>query len=162
MAKYLGPTLGKRKIGLAITQAGLDSFHLDLYIFPSDLLQKKNSGNAADKATSSLYFSKVKQLTLALEQIFLLLKNPEYNVLKVAGSPAGLKRTPESMVNNFLINSKPLFDTVNQELIYKTPSQNKFGLALGISVSNIRGYFSNGQLYLSRFLFSYTALNSPP
>jgi len=154
MAKYLGPTLGKRKIGLAITQAGLDSFHLDLYIFfYSDLLQ--NSGNAADKATSSLYFSKVKQLTLALEQIFLLLKNPEYNVLKVAGSPAGLKRTPESMVNKFGINSKPLlfmYD-VNQELIYKTPSKNKFGLALGISVSNIRAYFSNGQLYLSRFLF---------
>jgi GIY-YIG catalytic domain len=111
---YFKPILGKRKIDLAITSGGLNSFHLDLYILPSDLFQ--NSTNVVGKLKTSLFSSKVKQLTLALEQIFLLANNPEYNNLKVAGSPAGLKRTLESMINNFIVNSKPLYmyDTINQ------------------------------------------------
>ncbi|KAM3066763.1 hypothetical protein ACMFMG_011919 [Clarireedia jacksonii] len=183
---YFKPTLGKRKIDLAITSLGLDSFHLDLYILPSDLFQ--NSANVVDKSKTSLFFSKTKQLTLALEQIFLLVYNPEYNILKVAVkkrkkktivnfclllflflfffffffTPAGIKRTPESMINNFIVNSKPLFmyDTVNQELIYKASSQNKFGIVLGINASNLRPFFTNGQLYLGRFLLSYTSINN--
>jgi hypothetical protein len=43
---YLGPKLGNRKIDLAITNAGLEQFYLDLYILPLDhLLSLDNSGN---------------------------------------------------------------------------------------------------------------------
>ncbi len=75
---YLANKRGSRKIDLAIKDAGLDSFYLDLYILPKELLE--NLDNTVDNG-------KIKSLTLALEQILILEKNPEYNVLKVAGSP---------------------------------------------------------------------------
>jgi hypothetical protein len=75
---YFVPKLGNRKIDLAISDAGLYSFYLDLYILPKELLE--NLDNTVDNG-------KIKSLTLALEQILILEKNPEYNVLKVAGSP---------------------------------------------------------------------------
>ena len=40
MTGYLGPKLGNRKIDLAIKDAGLDSFYLDLYILPKELVER--------------------------------------------------------------------------------------------------------------------------
>lgn len=79
--------LATRKISIAIAYLGLHSFYLNLSILPVELLEKKTFSGENAK------ISKVKNLILALEQIFLLELNPEDNVLKVAGSPAGLKRT---------------------------------------------------------------------
>lgn len=50
-----------------------------------------------------------KNLSLALEQLFLLTVNPEYNVLKVAGSPAGIKRSLESILPSFIKSSRATY-----------------------------------------------------
>jgi len=62
---YLGPKLGNRKIDLAIKDAGLDSFYLDLYILPKRLVEN------LDNTVDDTFFSKKKCLTLALEQVLL-------------------------------------------------------------------------------------------
>lgn len=95
------PVLGRRKIDLIITELGLSLFCLDLLILPDELI-----GNYRDSSVAKV---KLKNFTLALEQILLLKYNPEYNVLKVAGSPAGIKRTVESMLPSFTKNSKPVY-----------------------------------------------------
>lgn len=102
---YLVPVLGKRKIDLAITDSGLSLFYLDILILPAELIVEKT----ADGKDTLVSLLKLKNLTLALEQILLLEYNPEYNVLKVAGSPAGIKRTAESMLPSFTKNSKPVY-----------------------------------------------------
>lgn len=85
---YFGLNLGDRKIDLAIRDAGLDSFFLYLYILPNKLVG--NLENTVDKR-------KIQILTLALEQILILLFNPEYNVLKVASSLRGYKHSAEAL-----------------------------------------------------------------
>jgi NADH-ubiquinone oxidoreductase chain 3 len=83
---YLGPKRGSRKIDLAIKDAGLDSFYLDLYPLPKELVFSLE--NKVDKTCG-----KIKNLSL--EQILILRFNPEYNVLKVAGSSLGYKHDDE-------------------------------------------------------------------
>lgn len=148
---YFGPKLGGRKIDLAIRDVGLDSFSLDLYILPEELIE--NLDNTIDKG-------KIKSLTLALEQILILWFNPEYNVLKVAGSPAGYKHSEESIKNNRIRNSKAyyIYDELNKELLYVSASQQDMAQILGISPTNFSRYKETK--YLNRFIFSNTTLNS--
>jgi len=82
---YFVANLQNRVIDLAIKQVGLDQFSLSIYLIPESL-------------TGSNSLTKIKNLTLALEQILILQLNPEYNVLKVVGSAAGNKRSLESML----------------------------------------------------------------
>ena len=98
----MGPKLGNRVIDLAIKDIGLDKFYLELYLIPHEIEERI----PRDFATGVDRKQQFKILSLALEQILLLIFNPEYNVLKVAGSPAGLKRSPESMEANLLKTSK--------------------------------------------------------
>jgi hypothetical protein len=49
---YLGPKLGNRKIDLAIKDAGLDYFYLDLYILPKRLVEN------LDNTVDDTFFSK--------------------------------------------------------------------------------------------------------
>lgn len=86
---YFGILKGKRAIELAILEAGLDNFYLDVYLLPVNKMQ--------DEAPNKLNFS---NLVLALEQIFILLYNPEYNMLKVAGSSFGRILTVEQKAVN--------------------------------------------------------------
>jgi group I intron endonuclease len=78
---YFVPKLQNRVIDLAIKEAGLEQFYLNIYLIPEKLIISE---------------TKLKNLTLALEQILILQNNPEYNVLKVVGSQAGNKHSPET------------------------------------------------------------------
>jgi hypothetical protein len=81
----------------------------------------------------------------------------------VAGSPAGLKRTAESMLPSILKCSKPiyLYDEINKQLIFKTDSKVDMGKAVGVSsASNLSFYKTRENLYLNRFIFSSTLLDS--
>jgi group I intron endonuclease len=78
---YFVPNLQNRVIDLAIKEAGLEQFYLNIYLIPEKLIISE---------------TKLKNLTLALEQILILQINPEYNVLKVVGSQAGNKHSPET------------------------------------------------------------------
>ncbi len=83
MHAYLGNRIGKRKIELALQEFKLESFYLEVYILPDNLVEGKTN-------------SEIKELTLFLEQFYILLYNPEYNVLKVAGSTVGRIFSEES------------------------------------------------------------------
>ena len=104
---YFVPILQNREIDIAIKEVGLDQFYLDIYLIPENLIDPNS-------------LTKSKNLSLALEQILILQHNPEYNVLKVAGSPAGDKRSLESILPSIKKNRKPiyLYDEINKELIY--------------------------------------------
>jgi hypothetical protein len=157
---YLGPKLGNRKIDSAIRDGGLDSFTLDLYILPQELTEKRGNKFIPPQGDG-----RIKCFTLALEQILLLKFYPEYNVLKVAGSPAGLKRTPESMLPSILKSSKPLYlyDEVNKELIHTSNSQINMCKALGITERNVGKYiressFQKYTYFLNILFFFYSKI----
>lgn len=75
MDNYLGNKLRKRKIDLALKELKLENFYLDVYVLSQSLVKDAN-------------IEKIQNLVLFLEQYFILQYNPEYNVLKVAGSSA--------------------------------------------------------------------------
>jgi hypothetical protein len=57
-------------------------------LIPSELINIENDDLLSKNLnTEKSVKAKIKNFTLALEQILILLHNPEYNVLKVAGSP---------------------------------------------------------------------------
>jgi hypothetical protein len=96
-----GKILGARAIELAIKKYGLSNFKLEIYVFSEELKDLVFAGKV-DNVYGLEYKKVMKNLVLALEQIFILRLNPEYNELKVAGINVGLKVTPESMVPRFL------------------------------------------------------------
>lgn len=149
---YLGPKLGGRVIDLAIKDTGLNMFNLELYLIPEEILARIDRDFTGVKNGKA----ELKKFILALEPIFLLTMNPEYNVLKVAGSPAGLKRTPESMLPSFIKNSKAtyFYDTQNKELLFISKSRSELASLIPIG-SNISGYRqAKDRLYLDRFFIS--------
>lgn len=155
---YFGPKLGLRKIDKAIVDAGLNSFYLELYILPRSMREKL----LADNLNLKDYKTKSKQLVLSLEQILLLKINPEYNVLKVAGSPAGLKRSKESMLPSLLKTSKSIYfyDTISKELIFISKSQGSIARLLGhLKGGNLSILRTKNILYLNRFKLTDTPLN---
>jgi len=87
---YLGPKLGNRKIDLAIKEIGLKNFVLDIYLLPSVYYSATNK-------------EKLRNLTLALEQILILLYNPSYNVLK--GSEVKRKGSEREACSRFSLYS---------------------------------------------------------
>lgn len=135
-------------IDLAIKEVGLDQFYLSIYLIPESLI-----------GSNSL--TKLKNLSLALEQILILQINPEYNVLKVVGSAAGNKRSLESMLPSLLKNRKPihLYDQINKELIYIAESRSSLAKIINYNTSNIVRLFKSGGLYLNQFIFSDKLLN---
>jgi hypothetical protein len=80
----------------------------------------------------------------------------------VAGSPAGIKRSPESMRPSLLKSSKPLYlyDEVKKELIYTSDSQTKMGEAIGITKASFEFLYKRKYLILRSvyffFLLRYT------
>nr|AMX22271.1 NADH dehydrogenase subunit 3 [Cryphonectria parasitica] len=146
---YFGPKLGNRVIDLAIKGAGLDNFYLEIYFIPKNIVEDLD-------ITLSDLRKKAKYLVLALEQILLLVYNPEYNVLKVAGSPAGLKRTPESMLPSFIKSSKAtyFYDIKNKELLYISQTRGELWELIPIG-SNIGKYLhGKNRFYLDQFFIS--------
>lgn len=108
MHAYLGNRVGKRKIELALKELKLESFYLDLYILPVNFIKNKNS-------------IEIKNFTLFLEQYYMLMLNPKYNVLKVAGSSAGRVLSEETKNKLSLIGrertgkNNPMFDLTHSK-----------------------------------------------
>lgn len=82
----------------------------------------------------------LRNLALALEQMLILVYNPEYNILKVAGGTvAGLTRKAEWMVPAAEKNRKTtyFYDMFNKKLIYVADSRSKLSKVLNMS----KGFF---------------------
>lgn len=171
-----GKKLGKRPIELAIKKYGLINFKLEIYVLSKELLSQiypslhPSSGlvgdlkgiplklikgvpcvQEADKLNISIFKKEVRNLVLVLEQIFILLLNPEYNMLKVAGSTAGNKIQKKLMLPVFEKTRKItyMYDAEKKELIYKANSRTLLSKALGIKRRLIPK-----QLYLNKFFIS--------
>ena len=93
----------------------------------------------------------VRNLVLVLEQILILLLNPEYNKLKVAGSVLGNKIEKELMLPVFEKTRKItyLYDAEKKELIYQAKSRTLLSEGLGLKRRLVPK-----QLYLNRFFIS--------
>lgn len=158
---YLGPNLGNRVIDLAIKDIGLENFYLDLYIIPQDLIDLDTTEVSSKDKTPLSVKSKVKSISLALEQMFILEFNPEYNVLKVAGSPAGLKRSPESMLPSLVKNSKAtyVYDNKANKLIFVANSRSDLTKIMSLDLRNLSRILKEKSLYLDRFIISSKLLS---
>lgn len=168
-----GKVYGKRPIELAINKYGLSSFKLEVYVLSQELLNKvypefhtlltseaegilpSDILNMTSGATE--YRKGIRNLVLALEQIFIILLNPKYNKLKVAGSAAGNKIQQELMESVFSKIRKMtyLYDVDKKELIYQADSRTLLSGAMGIKRRLVPK-----QLYLNRFLISDNLLDS--
>lgn len=156
---YLGPNLGNRVIDQAIKELGLDKFYLEIYLISETLISTYLiSAEAQEELLDNSKSKEIKifkrNYSLALEQILILIHNPEYNVLKVAGSPAGLTRTFESMLPSFLKNSKMTYfiDNETKKIIYKTDSRTELAYAINVDRSNLSRFIKSSGLFLGRFL----------
>jgi NADH-ubiquinone oxidoreductase chain 3 len=128
LKNYLGANLKNRKIDLALKELNLEAFTLDVYILPDSMLEGAEIG-------------KIRNLTLFLEQYYILYFNPEYNSLKVAGSTVG--PSEETLLKMRLNNPRSIkvsFTDIstNVETVYD--SIIAAGKALGKQPSQISEY----------------------
>lgn len=170
-----GKILGKRPIELAIKKYGLSNFRLEVYVLSQELLNKiypelhssvgelerilpksqvkgvTCAGVDVDILNLSEFKKEIRNFVLVLEQICILLLNPKYNQLKVAGSAAGNKIQKELMVSVFEKSRKItyMYDMEKKELIYKAMSRTLLAESLGM-----KRRFVLKQLYLNRFFIS--------
>ena len=93
--------------------------------------------------------------------MFILEFNPEYNVLKVAGSPAGLKRSPESMLPSLVKNSKAtyVYDNKANKLIFVANSRSDLTKFMDLDLRNLSRILKEKSLYLDRFIISSKLLS---
>jgi hypothetical protein len=166
-----GKILGKRPIELAIKKYGLSNFKLEVCVLSQELLinlelnSSLTPGGGLDdishkseevdvlKLTSTTieFKHKVRNLVLALEQIFILWVNPKYNELKVAGSVAGNKIKKELMEPVFEKTRKItyLYDADKKELVYQVKSRTLLAEAM-----EMKRRIAPKRLYLNRFFIS--------
>jgi group I intron endonuclease len=167
---YLGPNLGNRVVDLAIKDVGLENFYLDLYIIPQELLDlaltevKSRDSYVEEFQETSLRSTEksvLKNFSLALEQMFILEFNPEYNVLKVAASPAGLKRSPGSMLPSLIKNYRAtyMYDSKTNKLLFIANSRSGLVKSIGLDLRNLSRILKENKLYLDRFILSSVSLN---
>lgn len=160
-----GKILGNRPIELAIKKFGLENFKLEVYVLSPELLKQiypkihsslTQEGGLEGILPEGEIDKEIRNLVLVLEQIFILLFNPKYNKLKVAGSAAGNKIEKELMLPVFEKTRKITFmyDVEKKELIYQTNSRTLLSEALGL-----KRRFTPKELYLNRFLISDELLN---
>ena len=108
---------------------GKERLYLEVFLIPEKLvnLTLVEEGSQVDldivkseTELGSVGRKKITNLTVTLEQILILIHNPEYNVLKVAGYPAGNQHTLESMLPSFLENYKATYviDNETNKVIY--------------------------------------------
>lgn len=169
-----GKFLSKRPIELAIKKYGLSNFKLEVYILSQELLNKiypeQDSLLTSEREVEGIlpsdilnitrgateFRKKIRNLVLVLEQILILLLNPKYNKLKVAGSAAGNKIQKELMEPVFEKTRKMtyLYDIEKKELIYQANSRTLLAEAMGMKQRLVPK-----QLYLNRFLIFDNLLN---
>jgi group I intron endonuclease len=175
LSEYFRPKLkNKRVVELEVSKLGIENFELEVWFLPLEWLVSKvklvedSSALATDLVINSkegkelatlvkVNVEQLRNLALALEQMLILVYNPEYNTLKVAGGTvAGLTRKAESMIPAAEKNRKItyFYDMFNKKLIYVADSRSKLSKVLNMS----KGFFSNyiNKRYLDRFYITNT------
>jgi Cytochrome C oxidase subunit II, transmembrane domain/GIY-YIG catalytic domain len=93
---------------------------------------------------------------LVREQYYFDKLNPQYNLLKVAGSSLNSKHTKETKVNisGNLVNIYEKFTSSEFKLIGSFVSARRVGKFLGVSGSTVIKYMNSGEIYKDRYKFS--------
>jgi hypothetical protein len=81
---------GNRLINQNMKEFGIENFKLDIYIIN----------------TIGMEYSKIKAVTLSLEQYYIFIFNPSLNLIKVAGSNPIVKYTEDHIASIKKANSK--------------------------------------------------------
>jgi group I intron endonuclease len=97
---------GNRLINKNMKEFGIENFKLDIYIID----------------TINMEYTKIRALTLSLEQYYIFTLNPSLNSIKVAGSNPIVNHTKEHIANIKKANSKPVYVYKDKTLVYMAPS----------------------------------------
>lgn len=114
---------------------GHSSFILRIYLLPEE------------KATINL--------TVAMEQYFILKLRPTMNILKVARASIGRVVSEEEKLNSRINKGKKvyIYDKTKTKLIYIFNGRNQMNLQMGVDKSTITKYINTGKVYNDRYLF---------
>jgi group I intron endonuclease len=109
LRSYFTPSIinmGNRLINKSMKTFGMLNFKLDIYIID----------------TTGMEPSKIRAVTLCLEQYYIFILKPSLNSIKVAGSKPIVEFTEEHIASIKKANSKPVFVYKNKTLLYEAPS----------------------------------------
>lgn len=96
--------------------------------------------------------SKIRALTLCLEQYYIFILNPSLNSVKVAGSNPIVEHTKEHIASIKKANSKPIYVYKDNTLIYQADSANILKKEINISQSTITKCIKNPSFKCFKFL----------
>lgn len=114
---------------------GHSSFILRIYILPEE------------KATINL--------TMAMEQYFILKLRPMMNILKVARASIGREISEDEKLNVRIKKGKKvyIYDNTGKKLIYEFFSRNQMSKEMRIHKATIERYINTGNVYKNKYLF---------
>jgi NADH-ubiquinone oxidoreductase chain 3 len=124
LRSYFKPSIineGNRLINQSMKTFGIINFKLDIYIID----------------TTGMEYSKIRAVTLCLEQYYIFILNPSLNSIKVAGSNPIVEHTKEHIASIKKANSKPVFVYNNKTLLYEAPSATELIKETKISPSTV-------------------------
>jgi NADH-ubiquinone oxidoreductase chain 3 len=124
LRSYFKPSIlnkGNRLINQSMKTFGIENFKLDIYIID----------------TAGMVYSKIRAVTLCLEQYYIFILNPSLNKIKVAGSNPIVEFTKEHIASIKKANSKPVYVYKDKTLIYEAPSAIKLIKETNISNSTV-------------------------
>jgi NADH-ubiquinone oxidoreductase chain 3 len=124
LRSYFKPSMlneGNRLINKNMKIFGIQNFKLDIFIID----------------TTGMKYSKIKAVTLCLEQYYIFILNPFLNSIKVAGSNPIVNFTKEHIESIKKANSKPVFVYNDKTLLYEAPSATELIKETNISQSSV-------------------------
>lgn len=105
----------------------MDNFKLDIYIID----------------TTGMVYSKIRAITLCLEQYYIFNLNPSLNSIKVAGSNPIVEFTKEHIASIKKANSKPVYVYKDKTLLYDATSATELIKETNISHSTVTNSLKN-------------------
>jgi NADH:ubiquinone oxidoreductase subunit 3 (subunit A) len=124
LRSYFKPSIlneGNRLINQSMKTFGIDNFKLDIYIID----------------TTGMEYSKIRAVSLCLEQYYIFILNPSLNSIKVAGSNPIVEFTKEHIASIKKANSKPVYVYNDKTLLYEAPSATELIKETNISHSTV-------------------------
>ena len=132
LRSYFKPSIlneGNRLINQSMKIFGIDNFKLDIYIID----------------TTGMEYSKIRAVTLCLEQYYIFNLNPSLNSIKVAGSNPIVEFTKEHIASIKKANSKPVYVYKDKTLLYEATSATELIKETNISHSTVTNSLKNPQ-----------------
>ena len=112
---------GNRLINQNMKTFGIQNFKLDIYIID----------------TTGMESSKIRAVTLCLEQYYIFILNPFLNSIKVAGSNPIVEFSKEHIASIIKANSKPVYVYKNKTLLYEASSAKNLIKETNISQNSV-------------------------